>query len=230
MMATTSNVDFTTAKTRWDELTQTAESTFAPTLVQFAQWQQARADRLAAALNRLKSSLGENDPRVLALGQTLASANLAGKSLQVEATRAARLPRVSANEWLVYGRVLDEQGRPVPGLRVRVFDRDRQYDDLLGDTTTDEYGDFAVKYHERDFVEMGEAGPDLYVMVTDAAGTLMYSSRDQVRFEAGRAEYFEIVLGAAPATSPVSVKAAGDVTTRMEKTPTQTGRRKRKSN
>ena len=205
MATTTNNVDFTEAKTRSDELTQTAGSVFAPTLTQFAQLQRARADQLAASFDRLKSSLGENHPRVLALGQTLAAANLIGQSLNVEATRAARVPSVNPNEWLVYGRVLDEQGRPVPGLRVRVFDRDRKYDDLLGDTTTDENGDFAAKYHARDFAETGEDQPDLYVMVEDAAGLLLYSSRDKIRYEAGRVEYFEIVLGAKPAPA-VAVK------------------------
>jgi Transthyretin-like family len=205
MATTTKDVAFTEAKTRSDELTQSAANALAPTLTQFAQLQQARTDQLAAALDRLKSSLGEDHPRVQALGQTLAAANLIGKSLKAEATRAARRPSVSPNEYLVHGRVLDEQGRPVPGLRVRVFDRDRKYDDLLGDTTTDEHGDFAAKYHERDFAEMGEAQPELYVMIEDAAGTLLYSTRDQVRFQAGRVEYFEIVLGEKPAP-PVAVK------------------------
>src|SRR3972149_9551085 len=205
MATTTKDVDFADAKTRSDELAQSAANTLAPTLTQFAQLQQARTDQLAASLDRLKSSLGEDHPRVLALGQTLAAANLIGKSLNGEATRAARRPSVSPNEYLVHGRVLDEQGRPVPGLRVRVFDRDRKYDDLLGDTTTDEYGDFAAKYHERDFAEMGEALPELYVMIEDAAGTLLYSTRDQVRFEAGWAEYFEILLGEKPAP-PVTAK------------------------
>jgi hypothetical protein len=209
MATMTNNADFTTAKTRSDELMQSAANTLAPTLTQFAQLQQTRRDQLAASLDRLKSSLGENHPRVLALGQTLAAANLIGQSLRVEATRAARRPSVSPNEWLVYGRVLDEQGRPVPGLRVRVFDRDRKYDDLLGDTTTDEHGDFAAKYHARDFAEVGEAQAELYVMVEDAAGTLLYSSRDKIRYEAGRVEYFEIVLGEKPAppVTPITKRA-----------------------
>lgn len=188
------DVAFDEAKTRLEEVTQMAAKAVSPALNQFGQWQQARAERLALVANRLKGQLGEDHPRVLALNQQLSAVNAIGQSLNIEATRVARQPSVNPNEWLVYGQVLDQQGRPVPGLRVRVFDRDRKYDDLLGDTTTDEYGDFAVKYHERDFAEAGEKLPDLYVMVEDAAGQLLYSSRDNVRFEAGRSEYFEIRL------------------------------------
>ncbi len=194
MAANQDEVSFDEAKTRLDEVTQTAAKAVSPALNQFGQLQQVRAERLTLVANRLKGQLGEDHPRVLALKQRLAAVNVIGQSLNVEATRLARQPAVSPNEWLVFGRVLDPQGRPVPGLRVRVFDRDRKYDDLLGDTTTDEYGDFAVKYHERDFAEAREGLPELYVMVEDAAGKLLYSSRDNVRFKSGRSEYFEIRL------------------------------------
>jgi len=192
-------------KTLADQLMRNASGAAAPAFQQLAQWRKNRAVQLEAAADRLKTTLGEDHPRVMALNRAAASANAFRQVLTVEAVRITRRPTIEANEWLVFGRVFDEQGNPVPGLRVRVFDRDRKYDDLLGDTATDEYGDFAAKYHERDFAEVGEAQPDLYVMVEDAAGILLYSSRDKVRYEAGRAEYFEIVLSEKP-TPPVAVK------------------------
>ena len=89
---------------------------------------------------------------------------------------------------MVYGQVVDEAGEPLEGLRVQVCDRDRKYDDLLGDTETDEHGDFSVVYHERDFAEVGEELPELYVVVEDQGGNKLYSSRDSVRAEAGRVD------------------------------------------
>jgi hypothetical protein len=80
-------------------------------------------------------------------------------------------------------------------LTVRVFDRDRKFDDLLGETETDETGDFFTVYHARDFYEKGENTPELYVMVEDAAGNELFSSRENVRPEAGQSEYFVIQLG-----------------------------------
>jgi len=177
-----------------DAFTQSAYSSTAPTLSHLDQLQQLRVDRLTAAADRLKASLGADNPRVIALTQSALGVSSLQQSLQVEAVRVERQPVIGPNEWLVYGRVLDNQGQAVAGVNVRVFDKDRKYDDLLGDTTTDELGDFSAIYHERDFAEAREANPDLYVMVSDSAGNLLFSSKDNIRFEAGRVEYFEIVL------------------------------------
>jgi len=149
------------------------------------------------------------------LTRAAASVGAFKQVLDIESVRAVRRPKVEVNEWLVFGRVFDPQGNPVPGLRVRVFDRDRKYDDLLGDTTTDEHGDFAAKYHERDFIETREAQPELYVMVSDSAGATLYSSRDSLVYAAGRSEYFEIVLATTPKRTPVKTKTT---TTKSKRT------------
>ena len=197
---------FADAKILSDQVMRHATDAVAPMLAQLTQLQHARADRLAAAADRLKTTLGADHPRVQALTRATASVRAFEQVLDVEAVRAARRPKVEANEWLVFGRVFDLLGNPAPGLHVRVFDRDRKYDDLLGDTTTDEYGDFAVKYHERDFAEVGEALSELYVLVSDAAGKVLFSSRDNVRYESGRSEYFEIALERTPESTPTKPK------------------------
>ena len=107
-------------------------------------------------------------------------------------------PKLGPHDWAVFGRVLDPEGKPVRGVQVRVFDRDRKYDDLLGDTQTDDAGNFFAVYHERDFAETNENLPELYVMVNDEAGNLLYSSRDNVRSNPQRIEFFEIRLNAQP--------------------------------
>jgi hypothetical protein len=163
-------------------------------LESFANIQNRRAARLADAEARLKADLGENHPQVAALHDAAAMAAAMNHALATMAVRTARRPKVKENEWLVFGRVLDANGNPVSGVRVRIFDRDRIFDDLLGITETDEYGDFAITYHERDFAEPGEGLPELYLMVSDTEGNLLYSSRDNIRYNPGRAEYFEIVL------------------------------------
>jgi len=126
-------------------------------------------------------------------------------------------PNIGRLEWMTYGRVLDESGKPAGGLHVRVFDRDRKYDDLLGDTVTDVQGRFAVTYHQRDFAEVRENLPELYVLVEDEAGQVLYSSRDAVRFRAGRAEYFEIQLGQAPAPEKPKTPPTRSKQTRAKK-------------
>jgi hypothetical protein len=174
-----------------------------PALETLAQEHAARAERLAGAEARLAARLGNDHPQTVAARQAAASAVTARTNLQRLAVREASRPAPKPHEWVVFGRVVDAAGEPVGHVRVRVFDRDRKYDDLLGDTTTDEQGDFSVVYHERDFFEAGEGLPELYVRVDDAQGNELYSSRDSVRAQAGRAEYFEIVLaGKAPEAKP----------------------------
>jgi hypothetical protein len=165
-------------------------------LERFAALQQQRAARLASAEARLKVRLGEDHPRVVALRQAAAAAGGLEQALRTQGERAARRPRPGPHEWLVFGRVRDRAGQPQPDLRVRVFDRDRRYDDLLGETRTDAHGDFSVVYHARDFFEAGEGLAELYVMVSDARGNVLYTSREHLRYNAGRAEYFDVVLEA----------------------------------
>jgi len=181
-------------KTALDAFVDRSSDAAVPIMESFAELQEKRATRLADAEARLKEHLGEDDSRVTALRQSAFAAEGLKRSLRTTALRDDRLPKLRAQEWMVFGRVLDSGGRPVVGVTVRVFDRDRKYDDLLGETETDEYGDFSVVYHERVFAEAGEDLPELYVMVEDQRGNLLYSSRDEIRYEAGRAEYFHVVL------------------------------------
>ena len=161
----------------------------------FAQLQQRRAGRAEELGRVLKKKAGSGNPDVIALQNMAGALSQISEQAAAQTARASRWTTPKANEWTVFGTVTDVQGRPASGVTVRVFDRDRKYDDLLGETLTDENGDFSVLYHERDFAETGEKLPDLYVMVSDAAGKSLYSSRDTVRFEAGRSEYFAIQLG-----------------------------------
>jgi len=188
------------------ELLDRSTEAVVPALEALAEAQEKRAARLAGAQARLTASLGASHPKVVALREAAVAASELKTSLDTAAVRERHRPRLKPHEWMVFGRVLDASGNPVSSLRVRVFDRDRKYDDLLGDTVTDEFGDFAVVYHERDFAEVGEGLPELYVMVSDAKGSTLYSSRDSVRIESGRAEYFEIVLGQKPASEAPSPK------------------------
>jgi hypothetical protein len=166
----------------------------------FTHFQQNRAERLGNELKQLKTVLGADHPRVLAAERLAKSSAERRASLDSEFQRIQRLPKLKPNEWSVSGRVLDQAGKPAAGLTVNVLDRDRKYDDLLGEDTTDEQGDFNVIYHERDFKEMGENLPELFVIVKDAAGNELFTSRGNVRYNAGRVEYFLIRLGEKPAT------------------------------
>ncbi len=159
-----------------------------------AQLQQRRASRLTDAAKALRRQLGKDSPDTAALESAAQAAADFKAHIDFQKARIKKMPKPHPNEWVVFGTVTDAQGKGAEGLTVRVFDRDRKFDDLLGETETDSYGDFAAVYHERDFKETGEKLPDLYVLVSDAKGKTMYSSLDSVRYEAGKSEYFAIKL------------------------------------
>jgi len=189
----------------------------APLLDRFAAAQTRRAASLTTAATQLQQVLGENDPQVIAVQRAALAANRFKVVVAERSAQEAWRPKIGLLEWMTYGRVIDAQGQPAGGLHVRVFDRDRKFDDLLGDTVTDAQGRFAVVYHQRDFAEVRENLPELYVRVEDEAGQLLYSSRDAVRFNAGRAEYFEIQLSQTPVPDQPKTPPARAKRTRAKK-------------
>lgn len=160
--------------------------------------QAAMAKRLGAAAKRLRKLNGADDPRAAELTRQAAGADRMQAALRSDMARRKRQPALKRGEWMVYGTVVDPEGRPVAGVRVRVRDRDGKLSDLLGASTSDEFGDFAVVFSERAFFERGEKGPDLFVTVDDGKDNQLFSSADNVRFNAGQAEYFLITLPARP--------------------------------
>jgi hypothetical protein len=102
----------------------------------------------------------------------------------------------AADTWIVRGRVTDESGKGLQGLTVSVYDKDLIFHDRLGETTTDANGNFSVIYHTEDFRDVVERKPDIFLKVLNQKGSTLYSSKESVRYEAGRVEVFEIKIAA----------------------------------
>jgi hypothetical protein len=81
-------------------------------------------------------------------------------------------------------RVVDGgSGRPLAGLRVSLFDRDRfSQDDRLGEGTTDAGGEARFAYSTADFADledrMSGSLPDLYCVIHAPDGAEIFSSKD----------------------------------------------------
>ncbi len=80
--------------------------------------------------------------------------------------------------------VAEKSGRPLPGLRVSLFDHDRfSSDDLLGTGTTNTAGEVEFAYHTRDFADLEDrisgSLPDLYCVVFAADGSQIFSNQPQ---------------------------------------------------
>jgi len=123
----------------------------------------------------------------------------------------------------ITGRVFEaESGTGVEYLLVKAVDKDLFYDDLVGERKTAANGSFEILYEERDFKELFEKKPDLYVVVKTPDHTrTLYSSKDKVRCEANVHEHFDIaipksVLGdLAPSPTPRYGTKPGRFVTRL---------------
>ena len=70
-----------------------------------------------------------------------------------------------------------ESGLAVEGLIIRAYDKDMFYDDLLGNACTDEQGKFEIVYSEKEFAELFESKPDIYLSVYAPPCQLLISSK-----------------------------------------------------
>ena len=71
----------------------------------------------------------------------------------------------------VNGRVLDKRTRrPLPNLCVRGYDEDLVRDDSLGETFTDIDGAYELLFQAKDFKELFEGQPEVYLVVFSSEG------------------------------------------------------------
>lgn len=103
-------------------------------------------------------------------------------------------PVTQKGVWTVRGRVADQNGKGLGNLIVSLYDKDLFFDDRLGQTETDENGDFEISYRTEDFRDLIERKPDIYIKVFDQEGNELYSSKKAYRFGSGRVEIVNVVI------------------------------------
>ncbi len=87
-----------------------------------------------------------------------------------------------------------ESGRPLEGVAVRAFDKDRLRDDYLGRDTTDADGRYEIGFVAASFRALFELRPDLYLRIYDAAGRELAATKDRVRWNAGTVEEIDVEI------------------------------------
>lgn len=160
----------------------------------FAGVQRARAERQEQRRQLLVERLGADHPDVQALTRRRARTVAVGEEVRGLARRSTGAGSVKPHEIRVAGQVVGDDGSPLAGVRVRLYDRDVVDDDLLADVTTDEAGGYSAVFHARDFHESGEEEPELYVVLDDARGSRLADTRARVARESGVASMLRIVL------------------------------------
>jgi hypothetical protein len=96
----------------------------------------------------------------------------------------------------IYGKVIvKESGQGIPNVIVEALDKDLIFDDRLGSVITDEDGVFQILYNMKDFKELFfDLKPDIYLRVRKSDGTIIHTTEEKVRYEAGKTEAFHISI------------------------------------
>jgi hypothetical protein len=170
------------------------ESAQNPALEELASIQEKRLKRLVQVEKRLAPSLDEDDPRLGDLRRSMLHTEGLRRDLSAQGERTGKVPRPKPNEWSVYGQVQDHTGKAVASVRVRLFDKEHKYDDVLGFTTTDKSGEFSFTFHERVLTRAGEKPPELFLRVEDRRGQEIFSTKESIAFGSGKASYVLVEL------------------------------------
>ncbi len=103
------------------------------------------------------------------------------------------VPWLQWQRFQVSGVVLEHGSeRPLPGLLVQAFDEDVASDDFLGECETDADGRFEIRFLDRDFKDVVETRPDLYLVVREPGAGVLHDTSYEVRRNARREEFFAI--------------------------------------
>ncbi|MGM0506542.1 MAG: neuraminidase-like domain-containing protein [Bacteroidota bacterium] len=100
----------------------------------------------------------------------------------------------NGNLWRVHGFVRTESEKPAAGWMVRLYDRDLQMEEFLGEAETGPKGDYLIQYHPDAFGSNEKGGPDLVVRIFSPDGVehsaraaereLVSIGEDQILFHA----------------------------------------------
>ncbi|MDJ0755419.1 MAG: hypothetical protein QNJ45_17980 [Ardenticatenaceae bacterium] len=173
-----------------------------------------RKDKKAARHNAVKARLAKTleaeDPKLKMAKIKAGKAAETAAAFKQRVTRLKKKPKLGENDWMVSGNVRYDSGRAAGGLTVQVYDKDLKFDDLLGTAVTDDFGDFHVVYDTCRFDdEWGNDRPDLYLRILDKDGNVLADHTEPLRVDAGRVEYFEVVIPTKPAAKRSAKKKKG---------------------
>lgn len=90
-----------------------------------------------------------------------------------------------------------ENTQGIPNLVITAFDSDLiGQPDRLGETTTNQQGEFTITYSEKDFQDqLFEVNPDIYIVVKTAdASKILHSTQKTIRRQASKNEHFDIPI------------------------------------
>ncbi len=125
--------------------------------------------------------------------------------------------RVATGQFLVRGQVRDAADRPVPGILVRVFDKDMRTEEFLGEAKTDDQGRYQVPYTAKQFARAEKGTADLRVVLVNDDGLDIASS--PIVFNAKPMESVDLSLSGGPRPPSECERLVTDLTPLVQEVP-----------
>ena len=182
-----------------------ADTSAAQGIQALQQVHQARLSLLTRTAATLQAQYGADDPRVKA-AQTAVTATTAtvGRIAMVSQQLGTTVPQVSANGWALYGRVTDDQSKPLARYTVFLVDETKTYLEAYGFAYTNGTGSFVLSYSGTTegihAVAQGKgsshAAPSLFIEVANAKAQPVYLSTTAFQPTVGAATYQQIIIPA----------------------------------
>ena len=145
---------------------------------------------------RLTQKYGADHPKVKKISNRIAYNQGLQKELDIEIERTGiTIPDIDVNTWMVHGRVLNPEGKPLSGQTVSFYDEEGNWIEKLGYACTDERGYFAIKYT----VELN-GKPDipdtqkLILAITTNEGSVIHQETAPLYLKTGQIDYRLIVV------------------------------------
>jgi len=144
-MATVKTCDVQEAqvKKELDQTLKSADPVRADSLLKLQRVRSSRTKNQEREKLRLTEKLGGEHPRVMALQAKIDINYEVTRNLNLESVRArTEVPRVESDDWLVHGRVMNDQREAVPGMKAALYDRSGCPIETCGSEITDITGYF----------------------------------------------------------------------------------------
>jgi hypothetical protein len=141
---------------------------------------EAHRRRLRGDQNALDQALNERQRRLQTLSERIRDRTLAR----------------AEGKFVAAGRIVDESGAGLTGVRVRAFDLERKHEYLLRETRTDMMGYYRLEYDESDFKDLADKKPEMYIEVLDEEGQQVHTSTKSFIHKAGEVWVIDVTLDA----------------------------------
>jgi len=168
-------------------------------LEQLKLFQEVRSRASQGELERLTKKHGADHPRVQALAARLDHDRVMLEGLNTRIVESkVPTPAFDRRTWRLQGRVLDEQGAPLPSLTLSLRDEQGAWIEPLGYACTGDNGYYFLTYQppaRKDAKAIPES-QKLILTVSDSDGSILHQEKEPLYVRISRIDTRNIILGA----------------------------------